>query len=164
MNNFSKNPKQESTQSGFTVLYASIVVAIVLSLGLTIGGIFLRESLLVSSSVSSTKASYAADTGLECAMYWDRQEDAFPTSSNASNIQCPSGNNVNPDTDSSDGAGSYDHSFQIDSDELCVGVTIEKIASSSGRTFTRIEARGRDTCDNTGRQSERALRSTYYSL
>src|SRR3989344_4229619 len=56
---------------GFTLLFAMIISSIVLSIGLGIFNIALKELVLSSAARESQFAFFAADTGTECALYWD---------------------------------------------------------------------------------------------
>lgn len=62
----SKNP-----QKGFTILVAVITAGILLIVAMSIGGVALKEQILSTTNKESQIAFYAADTGIECAMYWD---------------------------------------------------------------------------------------------
>lgn len=66
----SLQPKS-SKQRGYTLLFAVLVSSVVLSIGISILNISKKEFLLASSARESTTAFYAADSGLECAMYWN---------------------------------------------------------------------------------------------
>ena len=75
-----------SKQEGFTLLFALLVSAILLSVGLSIADITLQQFELSASGRNSQYAFYAADSGAECALYWDRHgavtgTSAFATSS-----------------------------------------------------------------------------------
>ncbi len=65
------------TQRGFTLLFA--VVATSLLMGVTLGILNLTTKQLILSSVGrdSQLAFYAADSGAECARYWDLRSNAF---------------------------------------------------------------------------------------
>lgn len=56
---------------GFTLLYAVVVTSILLASALSIISIALRELALTTSSRESQYAFYIANTGMECAQYWD---------------------------------------------------------------------------------------------
>jgi hypothetical protein len=58
-------------KNGYTLLFAVLVSSIVLSVGISILKISKKEFLLASSARESLSAFYAADSGIECAMYWD---------------------------------------------------------------------------------------------
>lgn len=63
--------KKIQFNKGYTLLFAVLVSVLVLSVGLSILNISKKEFLLSSSARESTKAFYAADSGLECAAYFD---------------------------------------------------------------------------------------------
>lgn len=75
---------------GFTLFFAMLVGSLALAVGLAIFDLTLRELQLSSVATQSQYAIYAADTGAECALYWDAQcplgscvaGSAFATSSN----------------------------------------------------------------------------------
>ena len=56
---------------GFTIFFAVLVASLSLSIGLAIYDLFVRELLLSQTATQSQYAIYAADTGIECALYWD---------------------------------------------------------------------------------------------
>lgn len=67
---------------GFTILFAVLVSSLVLALGIGIANITLKEIILSGTGRDSQFAFYAADTGTECALYWDfKGTDVFATSS-----------------------------------------------------------------------------------
>ena len=70
------NNKQTQTQSGFTLLLAALVAAIVLSLGASIFTIARKQVTLSSLGRDSQFAFYAADTIAECALYYDIRRSA----------------------------------------------------------------------------------------
>ncbi|MES3030883.1 MAG: pilus assembly PilX N-terminal domain-containing protein [Patescibacteria group bacterium] len=81
------------TQKGYTLLFAVLVSSIVLAIGISILNVSKKEFLLASSARESTSAFYAADSGLECAMYWnhtDRETNALATST-PGQITCGTG-------------------------------------------------------------------------
>ena len=75
-------------EHGYTLLFAVLISALVLGVGVSILNIARKELLLNSSARESQYAFYAADTGYECAVYWDTVQNAFSTSSPASSITC----------------------------------------------------------------------------
>jgi hypothetical protein len=74
MNKTIKNNK------GYTLLFAVLVSSIVLAVGISILTISKKEFLLSSSARESITAFYAADSGLECALYYNDNTDAFSSS------------------------------------------------------------------------------------
>lgn len=53
------------------MLFAVLVSSVLLSVGVSIFNLTLKELVLSSSGRESQFAFYAADTGIECAIYWD---------------------------------------------------------------------------------------------
>ena len=115
-----------------------------------------------SYSRESQFSFYAADSGIECAMYWDMKENAFATSTatnpQTQNIQC--GNtSIIPNIISEDGSDATltfnvplnDASNNGTPQPYCAIVTIEKTdPSGSGSSATTIDSRGYNVCDSSG--------------
>lgn len=69
---------------GYTLLFAVLISSIVLGVALSILSISRRELLLSSNARESQYAFYAADSGLECAVYNDYYKNAFAGAPNPS--------------------------------------------------------------------------------
>lgn len=52
-------------------------MSVMLSFGLALGALAYKQQVLASSAVESQYAFYAADAGLECALYADQQQTLF---------------------------------------------------------------------------------------
>ncbi|TSD03513.1 MAG: hypothetical protein Athens071416_194 [Parcubacteria group bacterium Athens0714_16] len=145
-----KTIKQES-KKGFTLLMATVVSSLLLSIGISIYNITLKELILTSYGRNSQFAFYASDTGLECALFWDIKKDAF-ASTTPSNIECDGKSIENV-------GGTSISTFNIDfsPEPFCATVTVDK--SGSG---TIIESRGYNTCNvENPRRVERGMRISY---
>ena len=57
-------------QSGFALLMALVVVSVVVSIGLTVLELSLKQIRLSTNSRDSETAFHASNAGLECARYW----------------------------------------------------------------------------------------------
>lgn len=68
------------THKGFTLLIAMIFVGVILAFAATIGALGYKQSILAGNAIQSQYAFYAADTGLECALYADQQQAPSPVS------------------------------------------------------------------------------------
>jgi len=75
---------------GFTVFFAMLVGSLALAVGVAIYDLTVREIDLSAAASQSQYAIYAADTGVECALYWDAKAaplggnpSIFATSSNS---------------------------------------------------------------------------------
>jgi len=67
MNSFNKKTENR----GFTLLLSILIAGIVLSVGLSLLGVSLKQFKISSIGLSSELAFQAANAGLECAKYWD---------------------------------------------------------------------------------------------
>jgi Tfp pilus assembly protein PilX len=149
---------------GFTLLFASLVGTLLLALGIATFNIVLREINLSSTARESHIAFYGADSGWECAFYWDRQK-AFATSTNpggSATIRCretdiPVTVSRAPTTATSN--------FRLPLDgTACADVVIQKTDPEGDKiSATVIESRGRNDCTNTPIRTrvERAIRVKY---
>jgi len=153
-------------------MLAALVGSLLTSLGLAMFSIAKKEVVLSSLGRDSQLAFYAADTGAECALYWDFQHNAFSTTTvYASPDVTPSCagqplrdfptpyENGNPDGITGLG-GSNTTTFWFEPEGKCVYVTVSKQANSK----TIVESLGYNTpCNdpNHPRRLERAVRSIF---
>lgn len=64
-----------SKKKGFVLLFSVVLSSIILSIALGVTNIALKEINFSTSGVKSNEAFYAADTGIECALYYDLLPD-----------------------------------------------------------------------------------------
>ena len=69
-------------KDGFTLLIAVIIMAFVLSTGLSLTSIVVKELGITSTLRESMKAFYAVESGFECSRYWLLKETKFFTDPN----------------------------------------------------------------------------------
>ncbi len=164
--------RRNDKQSAFTILFAVIVSSLVLALGLGIVAITMKEVKLSGNGRDSQLAFYAADSGLECAQYYDLAHTAFATSSESTlipSIEC-NGNSVLVETDplpTSDSATStftmymeYNLTVEVEA-KPCADVAVIKYVDA-GQAKTKIDSRGYNTCDkNNSRRLERGYSVEY---
>ncbi len=74
-----KSQKSKVKSAGFVLPFAVLLSGILLSIGLAIFSITLKELILSSAGRESQFAFFAADAGAECALYWDVQYPGFST-------------------------------------------------------------------------------------
>ncbi len=154
------------SRRGFTILFAVLIGSLLFSLGLFIARVSLKEITLATAGKNSEVAFFAADTGIECALYYDfRVSGTFPNSSGKSmppSINCNGAPNpLLPESANSTSATStFTLNFTVGAKPAgCAIVLIGKTTSGS----TIIESRGRNECgpqENPARV-ERALRVRY---
>lgn len=142
-------------QKGFTLFISMVVTGTLLIVASGIINLAVKQAFISSSARESQHAFYAADSGMECAIYWDVKNasgySAFSTST-SSQINC------NNQVMTVGGVVSSSFSFNFDPDPYCTIVTVTKNANGS----TLIESKGYNTCSgSTSRRVERAVRVTY---
>jgi len=147
---------------GFTLLLAVLVGSVLLALGVAIYNIASKDVILSSSGRESQFAFYAADSGTECALYWDYQQNAFATTSPLTEITC--GEETAPLTRSYEPlTGDYRTTFSFSLGEnvtdACSSVEVTK---SDSPIRTVVVSSGYNTCVTTNpRRIERAIRVQY---
>jgi len=73
----SNNKSKPLLKNGSVLILALVLASILLSVGMGISGIAMKEIKLSSIGNESGKAFYMADTGAECALYWDVKNPYF---------------------------------------------------------------------------------------
>src|SRR3989344_9100858 len=78
-------------RSGFVILFAVTLSSILLSVALGVANVALREVGFSTSARDSSDAFLAADTGAECALFYDKlSSSSFPIEGPAVAISCAS--------------------------------------------------------------------------
>lgn len=152
-----KNIKKKN--KGFVILFAVLVSTIILIITAGIFNFAIKSSILSSYAEESQIAFYAADTGMECALYWDISPEISQTvfdQSYAGDAPTCAGDTI---TVSDDGSDRY--WFWIDLDKTgdtiehgCVFVLIDKsdteVIEEETVYFTEITAAGYNSCETDG--------------
>jgi len=143
-------------ERGFTLLLAALIASIVLALGTSIFRLAQKELILSSIGRDSQFAFYAADTGAECALYWDVRYQSFPTSTpRTAEITCDAQAKTTAFTTSGSDIIS---SFQFATNGYCVNVSVKKSTDgSTGAIATTVHADGFSTNCEAVATSPRAL-------
>ncbi|MBU2104031.1 pilus assembly PilX N-terminal domain-containing protein [Patescibacteria group bacterium] len=148
---------------GFTLLIAVILTSVLLSVGLALLDVAYKQVVLSSTAKQSQTAFYAADSALECALYWDQKQGAFAYGSASASVSC-TGQTFPVTTSISSNiqksvfyvACPSGESAQVEVYKANGGATC-----SSGKT-TCIYANGYNTCDASNpRRIERGLKVVY---
>ena len=157
-------------KNGFTLLLAVLISTLLLSIGLAILDLAIKELNLSSAGRESQFALYAADTGTECALYWDLQQRAFATTTPRA-IFCAGNQVVDPNTGSpttvggpgsitSPTGGQSVFGINLAPQPYCAIVTLTK--TFLPQQITTLESRGYNTCDTGNkRRVERGIRVSY---
>lgn len=154
--------------SGFAAFYAVLVISILLTISIKMLDIALKRQILSSGARESLDAFYAADSGVECALYNDlrigRRFEA-PGQSRAESISC--GGSTFVLTSSSPGCpkGVCYTEFSYDlSPSGRVEVLVKKKNDNNNEQIrTLVEARGYNVSSG-ARKLERAIRTEYGDL
>jgi len=173
------------------LLFAVLISSLLLSIGIAILDLTLKEFLLSSAGRESQFAFYAADDAMECALYWDHNvpgagglvtsgssfatstgSTGYITASNEASLKCNglaiTNLSVNPGSNTAD--TSFDVSYAVPSaenviDRPCAAVDVSKTSTTTINglvTATQIETRGYDTCDTSNpNQTERGIQTNY---
>lgn len=154
-----KNLKFKLKEKGFILPFAVLLSGVILSIGLAVFNIILKEVILASSGRESQFAFYAADTGVECSLYWDSKYNIFPTSSD-SVIDMKGATCAGTPIVFDSSIGTLDaatSTYTIWNENYCIKVTVAKYGYNS-----KIESEGYNTCNVLDpRRVERALRVLY---
>lgn len=159
-----KKINKKATDRGVTLFIAIVITGTLLLVSTGIVTVAVRQSFLTSAGKQSQYAFYVADTGAECAIYWDVKNpagySAFSTST-TSTIDCNK-NTSNPGNSFVVG-GASPSKFRITflPQSYCADVTVTKTMTGT-TTRTTIQSQGRSTCSDTDpRRVERAVEVNY---
>ena len=161
------SPRNLPPNRGFAMLFSVLISSLLVVIGLSIFNITLKELTISTSARESQIAFYAANSGMECALYWDLKENAFAKSTDdyarvASMTPQPTCNgfdiNNSPYKSGQKIITSTSDIQVTDSSGSCFDITITK-EEKSGVMETTIESQGKNICGTTGRRVERGLRA-----
>lgn len=160
--------KPPHAKRGFTLLLAVLISSILIALGSAIFDLVSKEILLSSAGRESQFAFYAADSGIECGLYWDNKQDAFSTTSPLTQVSCGGDTaaltrtyDPNPPDNPGHPRETTTFSFSFDADvaKPCADL---KVTKDYLPTKTTIESYGHNTCVLTNPlRLERAIRVSY---
>ncbi len=157
--------KKTKNQEGVTLYISIVVTSALLLVSLAIADVTMKQATLASINRDSHIAFFAADSGVECALYWDVKNisggSAFSTTT-TSTISC-NGDSNNPENQNIvvGGTGTTTFQIQFNPETYCAVVTVNK-SYQGGSIQTFIESKGYNSCDaNNPRRVERAVRVIY---
>ncbi|MEX0930600.1 MAG: hypothetical protein WDZ79_02885 [Candidatus Paceibacterota bacterium] len=167
-------------EGGISLLVAVIVVGMVLFIATSISGVSYHQLQLSSIGENSQYAFYAADSGIECALYWDLLYNAFPTpgdtsaviNSKIAQIECngATGSDLAPSGASMisvvEGVDTVTTTFQVPnllvSPPACAHQITVTESLDKGLIKTEVESRAKNDCGAPAHRAvERAVRVTY---
>lgn len=161
---YNQDRRGHQGRRGIALYLTIIIIAIVLFVSLAITSLAYRQLRSSGIGLESQQAFYAANAGVECALYLDRGlEDGSPfpgpnSPGDEGRITCGSGlvDSMEIDMDSSLGSTTMKVNFQ--NINCPTEVTVTKNSEA-----TTIESRGHGGCDASGQnaQYERGVRVRY---
>ncbi len=163
--------KIRRNKKGFALLIAILTTSMLLIVSFVVVNVALKQILLSDSNKESQYAFYAADSGTECALYWDFKDpagspfDSAAVGSIACNGQAVSTDSQTvstvPSQPSVIGGGGPSNPtsiFQINYTKGCAIVRVTKLPNGD----TTIDSKGYNTCNTSAlRRLERGVTITY---
>ena len=163
--------KNKGLKEGFTLIFAVLIVSLLIAIAISISNIALKQLAISAVSRESQIAFYAADSGAECAIYWDVQgpylTPAFnfaspDTGSIGGTMSCGASLDAQPSFQVlSDSTGTYyqnNFTVRYGAQSPCAVVILKKYADSNV-----IDSYGINDCSDTDNKYrvERAIRVNY---
>lgn len=150
-------------KAGFTLLFAVLISNLILAIGIATFNLTVKQVILSSAGRESQFAFFAADSGVECALFWDFEHNAFAVSQPIGQIICNGATITEADDGGSLGGRPYGtattFTFNFPPDPYCAKVSVTKY-DNPRRTV--IDSRGYNTCDiGNPRRVERGIRANY---
>ena len=168
---------------GFTIFFAVLVASLALSVGLAIYDLTIRDLSLSSTVTQSQYALYSADSGSECALYWDAKytgnsaQTGFATSSDSVNKSLTPGAGSNTlfcngqditaaaaafTVTQTSSAATTTFTLTFPPQPYCATVVVSKYTDPSGTPYTSVISHGFKTCvPGAPLRLERALQVSY---
>lgn len=147
-----KNFNQLEGSKGFIALFTVLIASVILAMAIGIANISLKQIVLSGSGTEANRSFYAADSGVECALFTDFRIAPFST---AGQIACNGSSSIDV---SEDQPGQF--SFELDFGDSCASVNVDKTGLDGA---TVITSKGINTpCGPaTARTVERVIEVTY---
>lgn len=175
-----RNKNFKKQNAGFALLTAILTTSMLLLVSFVVINIALKQLVLSYASQESETAFYAADSGGECAEFWDIKNptavgvySAFATTSpavqpiNCNNQTISNGDSIPGSAMTAVIGGALsiipsdkhgESHFKVDFGKACAIVFVSKLANGN----TTINSHGYNTCDITSpRRFERGITITY---
>jgi len=154
-------------ESGFAAFYAVLVITVLLTVSLKMLDVALKGQILSSGSRESLKAFYAADSGVECALYNDLRIGRIfeaPEQNRAGSVTCGSSSFPLAGLSEAQGcpAGAFCTIFTYPlSPTSQVDIVVKKKDQNNNQQIrTLVEARGYHVANGV-KKLERAVRTEY---
>jgi Tfp pilus assembly protein PilX len=151
--------KKIKKNRGFVLLFAMVLSSIILAVALGVTNIALKEVNFSTSGKDANDAFFAADTGVECALFYDKNlsvTDPFPTP--PTSVTCADNpvifTNTNPWSFIVSGLGSSGNSCAV------VNITKDVLTTIISKGYN-VANTGDNNCEPTSKSVERELDVNY---
>lgn len=143
--------KKTRLQKGFVSLFVALLAAVILTISIGVASVSLKELALSSTASQASRAFYAANSAVECVLFFDRTTIMESEDS----IECVQGQEIFYSIETLEEAGDVVTSFYKFNNEdpftlvedLCVEVDFKKV-SEPGIFYRVLQARGYNVgCD-----------------
>ena len=157
-------PDKFKLSRGYTLLFSILIMTFIFSVTVSFFSITRNESSLSSAVHESLYALYAADTGMECAQYYD------PATTTPLSVSCGDSVFVESPWNLPAGPGEWVSTFTVfftEGNQSCARITLKKRYDINANLKSSIESRGYNLGEspecpiNHPAVVERALRLTY---
>jgi hypothetical protein len=167
-----KLKKKKKNKRGIALLFSIMLSAIFLSIALGVSSIALKELTFTSSTRGTNEAFFAADSGVECALYNDKTDSiVFTDKNDTGSISC-FGNNLQLVSSAAVDAENFSFNVpNLGSDgSSCAKITVLKLFDTSTVPSTLLSTKitskgynlGNSDCDSTAtNRIERVLEVNY---
>ncbi|MDB5255146.1 MAG: seg [Candidatus Nomurabacteria bacterium] len=158
MKNFFAQFKKDK---GFAMLFTVLVISVILSIALGISDLTFKQTLLSNSAKNSQLAFYQADSGVECAMYYDltlgQLSHGTVLADAPQQITC--GGNTASLVSSQSTTDYFVYQEDIANNNPCYSIIFDKTYATSQKDV--VSSRGFSTCQANPQQVERGLSVSY---
>lgn len=171
--------KKNNSQTGFVLLFAVVLSAIIFAITLGMTDIALKQVAFTTSAKNTNEAFFAADTGAECALFWDLvggqtlfgQANPFGQTTGEFTTMCAAmavdlNNGESSDQEDPPGGWTFVINSLGTSQQACAIVNLKKVLNSNGVILSTIISKGYNIGDencesNDPNRVERVLELRY---
>lgn len=158
--------KTSTTESGFALLLSIIISSVVLSIGLTLLSVTIKQLNLTTTGRESEIAFHMANLGLECGQYWQQEHILLYANPNAiiipttdtdtlkincaGNIEQPTNTLISETIQGGDGTlhtAEYSFDVNVNGESRYVHMTTYVIVNTSNNDINYLTGRVRTECE-----------------
>lgn len=150
----------KGSRSGFVILFAVTISAILLSIALGVANIALKEIKFGTSGKDTNAAFFAADTGAECALFYDKTDSTQNAFTGTATPMTCAGNSFPAPTPSPANVWNFTISGLGDLGQGCAKVTVDKTGPGT-KIISNGYNNGGGSCVQASNTVERQIELNY---